>query len=114
MFLERSIFPLPLREMGRTQLKTKLRRKVFVEETQQPAAPAPTVEALLEKAQELIVQCDYELARKFIQRALEQRPDNAVAKEMLGVSHLELGELEQAKQVRAATSSPRSLILIDA
>ncbi|KAL1716055.1 hypothetical protein EV715DRAFT_255535, partial [Schizophyllum commune] len=85
--------------MGRTQLKTKLRRKVFVEETQQPAAPAPTVEALLEKAQELIVQCDYELARKFIQRALEQRPDNAVAKEMLGVSHLELGELEQAKQI---------------
>ncbi|KAL1690619.1 hypothetical protein GGG16DRAFT_113943 [Schizophyllum commune] len=85
--------------MGRTQLKTKLRRKVFVEETQQPAAPAPTVEALLEKAQTLIVQCDYELARKFIQRALEQRPDNALAKEMLGVSHLELGELEQAKQI---------------
>ena len=100
--------------MGRTQLKTKLRRKVFVEETQQPAAPAPTVEALLEKAQTLIVQCDYELARKFIQRALEQRPDNAVAKEMLGVSHLELGELDQAKQVRADIFPAITRILIDA
>ncbi|TRM64859.1 hypothetical protein BD626DRAFT_399757 [Schizophyllum amplum] len=85
--------------MGRTQLKTKLRRKVFVDETHRPAAPAPTVDALLEKAQTLIVQCDYELARKFIQRVLEQQPDNAVAKEMLGVAHLELGELAPAKEI---------------
>ena len=89
--------------MGRTQLKTKLRRKVFVEETQQPAAPAPTVEALLEKAQELIVQCDYELAARFAQRVLEREPENVEAKETFGIAQLETGLISEAKEVRMIT-----------
>ncbi|CCM01385.1 uncharacterized protein FIBRA_03436 [Fibroporia radiculosa] len=83
--------------MGRTRTKsrkaTALLSKVAVEE---PTLP-PSVSALLEKSQSLIVQCDYDLARRFVQRALDREPSNAQAKEMLGVVQLETGELDAAK-----------------
>jgi tetratricopeptide (TPR) repeat protein len=53
---------------------------------------------LLEKAQELIVQCDYDLAGKFVQRVLKRAPDNVEGKEILGVVQLETGHLDAAKQ----------------
>lgn len=84
--------------MGRTRTKKKTPSKA-VNTTAQSTAP-PSTASLLEKAQSLIVQCDYELAVRFIRRALEQDPKNAEAKEMLGVSLLELGELDSAKEVR--------------
>ncbi|KAJ7035086.1 hypothetical protein C8F04DRAFT_1210500 [Mycena alexandri] len=62
-----------------------------------PVPTAPSIPALLEKAQSLIVQCDYELAQRFITRILEQQPSNAEAKEMLGVVQLEMGEIEAAR-----------------
>ena len=83
--------------MGRTKPKKKVLSKA-----QQPtnvAKEEPSISALLEKAQALIVQCDYELASKFVQRILERDPSNVEAKEMLGVALLETGEIEQAKQV---------------
>ena len=104
--------------MGRT--RTKSRKAQAAGAAPSTAAKPDTVQqepsipALLEKAQTLIIQCDYGLAERFVRRILEREQSHAAAKEMLGVSHLELGELEQAKQVRAATSSSRSLILIDA
>ncbi|KAJ2914070.1 hypothetical protein MD484_g6335, partial [Candolleomyces efflorescens] len=82
--------------MGRTKPKKKVLSKA-----QQPtnvAKEEPSISALLEKAQALIVQCDYELASKFVQRILERDPSNVEAKEMLGVALLETGEIEQAKQ----------------
>ncbi|PPQ69807.1 hypothetical protein CVT25_009744 [Psilocybe cyanescens] len=81
--------------MGRTRTKKKAHSKADDPSIQ--AAP-PSTSSLLEKAQTLIIQCDYDLALRFIRRALEQDPKNVEAKEMLGVSLLETGELEAAKQ----------------
>ncbi|KAI0264416.1 hypothetical protein BC834DRAFT_924633 [Gloeopeniophorella convolvens] len=86
--------------MGRTRPKTRKARPPAAEpsETQQEKKSEPTVEALLEKAQELVVQCEYGLAGKFVERALQRSPENAVAKEILGVVQLETGLLDAAKQ----------------
>jgi hypothetical protein len=83
--------------MGRSRPKT---RKARPPETPRENKSEPTVEALLEKAQELIVQCDYDLAGKFVERALKHAPDNVEGKEILGVVQLETGLLDAAKQVR--------------
>jgi len=83
--------------MGRTQTKNKKNVKQ-VEPTTIPANQ-PSVSSLLEKAQSLIVQCDYDLAQKFAQRILEKEPANLEAKEILGVAFLETGELASAKEV---------------
>ena len=77
--------------MGRTRAKKTPASKA-------PAAP-PQTAALLEKAQALIVQCDYELAARFAKRILESEPDNADAREILGVSLLESDDIDGAKQV---------------
>ncbi|KAJ7593135.1 hypothetical protein C8J56DRAFT_1162084 [Mycena floridula] len=79
--------------MGRTRTK----KKPAVRATEAPIS-APSVSALLEKAQDLIFQCDYPLAQRFIVRVLEREPTHPQAKEMLGVVQLETGEIEAAKQ----------------
>ena len=88
--------------MGRTRPKTRKARPPAPElaETLRENKSEPTVEALLEKAQELIVQCDYDLAGKFVERVLRRAPDNVEGKEILGVVQLETGLLDAAKQVR--------------
>ena len=88
--------------MGRTRPKTRKARPPASElaETLRENKSEPTVEALLEKAQELIVQCDYDLAGKFVERVLKRAPDNVEGKEILGVVQLETGLLDAAKQVR--------------
>ncbi|KAI0649106.1 hypothetical protein C8Q79DRAFT_1109415 [Trametes meyenii] len=83
--------------MGRTRPKSRKAKTIFKENTAEPVSP-PSVHALLEKAQELIVRCDYELAGRFARRVLDREPANAEAKEMLGVTQLETGELEAAKE----------------
>jgi hypothetical protein len=83
--------------MGRTRPKTRKAPLLAAQLTE--TSREPTVEALLEKAQELIVQCDYDLAGRFVERLLQRSPDNAEAKEMLGVVQLETGLLDKAKQV---------------
>ena len=87
--------------MGRTRPKTRKARLLATELTDPPQGnkSEPTVDALLEKARELIIQCDYGLAGKFVERVLQRAPDNAEAKEILGVVQLETGLLEKAKQV---------------
>lgn len=93
--------------MGRTRPKTRKARPPAPElaETVRENRSEPTIEALLEKAQELIVQCDYELAGKFVERVLKRAPDNAEGKEILGVVQLETGLLDAAKQVRFTSYS---------
>ena len=88
--------------MGRTRPKTRKARPPAPEltESQRENKSEPAIEALLEKAQELIVQCDYDLAGKFVERVLKRAPDNVVGKEILGVVQLETGLLDAAKQVR--------------
>ena len=87
--------------MGRTRPKNRKARPPIDDPAERDGKERsePTLEALLEKAQELIVQCDYDLAGRFIDRVLKRTPDNAVAKEMLGVVQLETGILDAAKQV---------------
>ncbi|KIM39823.1 hypothetical protein M413DRAFT_446743 [Hebeloma cylindrosporum] len=101
--------------MGRTRTKKKAHTKA-TDPPVQHSAP-PSIQSLLEKSQSLIVQCDYELALRFIHRILEQDAKNPEAKEMLGVAFLETGEIEKAKLAfqsllppnpDAPTSSPPS------
>ena len=86
----------PLPTMGRTRTKKKLQTKAtnHVVETQGPSIPG-----LLEKAQSLIEQCDYELALRFARRVLEKDQKNTEAKELLGVALLEIGDIKSARDV---------------
>ncbi|KAH9850375.1 hypothetical protein C2E23DRAFT_836255 [Lenzites betulinus] len=83
--------------MGRTRAKARKIKQLVTEHTAEASVPPP-ISQLLEKAQELIVRCDYELAGRFAKRVLEREPANVEAKEMLGVTQLETGELEAAKE----------------
>lgn len=85
--------------MGRTRPKTKKIKPLITENSSDGRTPAPSIPALLEKAQTLIIQCDYELAGRFARRVLEHEPGNVEAKEMLGVTQLEMGEIFAAKEV---------------
>ena len=64
-------------------------------------AKGPEISSLLEKAQDLIIQCDYNLAGRFVDRILQRSPHHSEAKEMLGVVQLETGDLEGARLVGA-------------
>jgi hypothetical protein len=88
--------------MGRTRPKTRKAHPPATEltETKREEKSEPTIEAILEKAQELVVQCDYDLAGKFVERVLQRAPNNVEGKEILGVVQLETGLLDAAKQVR--------------
>lgn len=81
--------------MGRTRAKTKK----ATSSTATEKLP-PTIESLWEKAQSLLIQCDYPLAQKFALRILERDSNHHDAKELLGVTQLELGELDDARNVR--------------
>ena len=96
--------------MGRTRPKTRKARPPAPElDSRRENKSEPPIEALLEKAQELIVQCDYDLAGKFVERVLKRAPDNFEGKEILGVVQLETGLLDAAKQVRLRSfRDPRS------
>jgi Flp pilus assembly protein TadD len=85
--------------MGRTRIKNKkIKASSSTQETSVQKHESPSPAALLEKAQSLIVQCDYELAKRFVERALQPDLSNPIAREMLGIVELELGNIEEAKQ----------------
>ncbi|KAJ7639872.1 hypothetical protein DFH06DRAFT_1001372 [Mycena polygramma] len=93
--------------MVRTQTKKKsAARPTDASAGVLPSSAPPSIPALLEKAQTLIVQCDYELAQRFVTRVLEQQPSNAEAKEMLGVVQLEMGEIDAARATFSALLPP--------
>jgi hypothetical protein len=99
--------------MGRTRRKTRKAHPPATEltETKREKKSEPTIEAILEKAQELVVQCDYDLAGKFVERVLQRAPDNVEGKEILGVVQLETGLLDAAKQVRMQSHTDARLVL---
>ena len=51
------------------------------------------------KAHTLLAQQDYELASRFLARILTTEPSNVEARELLGVCDLELGNVEEARNV---------------
>jgi tetratricopeptide (TPR) repeat protein len=58
-----------------------------------------SVETLLAKAEDLLTKCQYELAGRFYERALEIEPTNLTALDGLGSLLLEIGELDAAREV---------------
>ncbi|KAF8514554.1 hypothetical protein BU17DRAFT_52517 [Hysterangium stoloniferum] len=87
--------------MGRTKTKKPVRSSTAAQKAETSTATtreAPSTISLFEKAQELVVQCNYDLARKFLLRVLEQEPSLGSARELLGEVQLEMGELDTAKE----------------
>lgn len=54
--------------------------------------------SLIEKAHTLLAQSNFELAIKFLERALEVEPTHAEAKELLGIAELEGGDAERGRE----------------
>jgi len=84
--------------MGRTRTKSKKQKQLQLVTPEEASSSQPTIPSLIEKAQSLIIQCDYNLAARFINRILQRSPHDAEAKEMLGVVQIETGLIEEAKQ----------------
>ncbi|KAF8554428.1 hypothetical protein OG21DRAFT_1508962 [Imleria badia] len=85
---------------ARTKQKKSARTASASETTTTSSPPIPS---LLSKAQDLIVQCDYPLARKFTERVLAREDatpaEKNQAKEMLAVVLLEIGDVDSAKDI---------------
>jgi Flp pilus assembly protein TadD len=63
--------------------------------------PQPlSIPALVNKAQSLMGEMNYELARRFIQRIFEIEPNHVEAREMLGIIEIEEGNVDDARAVR--------------
>lgn len=79
-------------------------RKKSTRTTSETSSSLPSIPSLLSKAQDLIVQCDYPLARKFTERVLAREDATTTekdqAKEMFAVVLLEIGDVDAAKDVR--------------
>ena len=60
---------------------------------------APSIPALISKAQSIIEHCDYDLTNEFLQQILQRSPKNAEAREMLGVVQFETGLVQEARKV---------------
>ena len=89
--------------MGRTRTKSKIQRYASsgtsIQSASTSSTTAPSISALISKAQSIIEQCDYDLADQFIQRILQRSPNNAEAREMLGLVQLETGRVQDARKV---------------
>lgn len=80
--------------MGRTK-----QRRIQASVSSNPVTPYFPPEALLVRAEELLGSCDFELARRFVERALERRPSDAKALELLATIELEFDQSDSAKEV---------------
>merc|ERR1712198_596138 len=89
--------------MGKAALKRAKQKK-------QAAVHNYSLEELLGKAADLLDECQFELAEKFCQRALELDSDHPIALEMCANLLLERGEVEKAQHClgRAITVQPDS------
>ena len=97
--------------MGRTRTKSKNQRHIptktsTTQSSSAPSTTAPSVSALISKAQSIIEQCDYDLAGQFIQRILQISPKNVEAREMLGIVQLETGLVQEARKVSSSFFIP--------
>jgi Flp pilus assembly protein TadD len=53
-----------------------------------------------DKAHTLLAQSNFDLAKKFLERALVLEPTNLEARELLGIAELEEGDAEKGRAVR--------------
>ncbi|WVR09032.1 hypothetical protein IAU60_006092 [Kwoniella sp. DSM 27419] len=83
-----------------TRTKKTSRRGVVPKKQAAPASTAGPVDAasLIEKAHILLAQSNFELAIKFLDRALELEPTNAEARELVGVAELEGGDEDVGRE----------------
>ncbi|CAK9779955.1 hypothetical protein CC85DRAFT_287636 [Cutaneotrichosporon oleaginosum] len=81
--------------MGRTNKKAA--RKPAKKE-KATSATATDVPSLLDKANVLLAQSNFELAIKFLERALELEPANPEARELAGVAELEGGDVDRGRE----------------
>jgi Tfp pilus assembly protein PilF len=89
-------------QMGRSVARSG---KAKVKKTLLATQPAYSASQLLEKAEELLATCEFDLAKQFCTRALETEPDHAAALEMLVDVEIELGNEDQAMQVGSGFAS---------
>ncbi|KAF8135097.1 hypothetical protein EV363DRAFT_1213131 [Boletus edulis] len=88
-------------------VRTRTRQKTSAHTTSASASTTtpstPSISSLLSKAQDLIIQCDYSLARKFSERVLAREDatstEKSQAREMLAVTLLETGDVDSAKEI---------------
>ncbi|GMK57142.1 hypothetical protein CspeluHIS016_0309820 [Cutaneotrichosporon spelunceum] len=80
--------------MGSTKKKAA-RKPAKKEKT--ASTSATDVPSLLDKANVLLAQSNFELALKFLERALELEPGNLEARELSGVAELEGGDVERGR-----------------
>ncbi|WVO15441.1 hypothetical protein L204_103099 [Cryptococcus depauperatus] len=75
----------------------------------QPLSAQPhDADSLVDKAHTLIAQSNFELAIKFLERALEVEPTHLEAKELVGIAELEGGDAEQGRQYLLELFPPHS------
>ncbi|KAH9917038.1 uncharacterized protein B0H18DRAFT_1036349 [Fomitopsis serialis] len=95
--------------MGRTRTKSKKAIAVSTKaSTAEESTSEPSIASLLEKAQALVVECDYDLAGRFARRILDREPNSVQGKELLGVVQLETGDLDAAKTTFESLLPPRA------
>lgn len=86
--------------MGRS--RTRQKKSCRTTSASATTSSFPSIPSLLAKAQDLIVQCDYPLARKFTERVLAREDATSTeknqAREMLAVVLLEIGDVDDAKE----------------
>ncbi|KAF8442309.1 hypothetical protein L210DRAFT_3611731 [Boletus edulis BED1] len=89
--------------MVRTRTRQKTSAHTTSASTSTTTPSTPSVSSLLSKAQDLIIQCDYSLARKFSERVLTREDatstEKSQAREMLAVTLLETGDVDSAKEI---------------
>jgi hypothetical protein len=98
------VVPVPgilLFEMGRTKSAGTVKGAKKASPGKISSTP-PSVPALLAKAQSLMGELDFDLARKFVVRILETEPDHFEAREMLAIIEVEKGDVDVARNVSRA------------
>jgi len=95
-------------KMGKPKSHSSKAKKLVRKKNLTTSSPNYNIEELLEKARDLLDECQFELAEKFCQRALEMSNDHPQALEMSANLLLERGEVEKAQQClgRAITVQP--------
>ena len=83
--------------MGKPKSKGSKAALKRAKQKKQAAVHNYSLEELLGKAADLLDECQFELAEKFCQRALELDSDHPIALEMCANLLLERGEVEKAQ-----------------
>jgi len=96
--------------MGKPKSHNSKARKFAKKKDMTSSSPNYNIDELLDKAAGMLDECQFELAEKFCQRALEMSGDHPRALEMSANLLLEMGEVEKAQHClgRAITVQPNT------